>query len=68
MPFAVSAADVIGKLRSDKKNRDDGLTLILTEGIGKAYVAHDVDEEALLTYLQKKFDKGAEKDGRQLLA
>lgn len=54
-PFKVGAAEVLEQMRSDKKNRDGALTLILTRGIGKAFVAPGVDEGRLAAFLQEKF-------------
>lgn len=55
-PFKAAAADVMTKLQGDKKNRGGSLTLILTRGIGKAFVARDVDEAHLLQFLKREFD------------
>lgn len=51
-PFAVAAADVLEAMRGDKKNRDGKMTLILMKGIGRAFVARDADEAAVLSFLQ----------------
>jgi 3-dehydroquinate synthase len=54
-PFKVTAAEILARMRGDKKNRDDSLTLILTKGIGKAFVARGVDEAQLAAFLRKTF-------------
>lgn len=52
-PFAVRAADILSAMRGDKKAQDGKLTLILLRGIGKSFVARDVDEAALLSFLEQ---------------
>ena len=42
---------MIEAMRHDKKNEGGGLTLILARGIGKAFVARDVDVAALRDFL-----------------
>ncbi len=54
-PFAVSAQDMLARMQSDKKNRDGQITLILSRGIGKAFVAPHISETDLLAFLQTKF-------------
>lgn len=54
-PFRVTAEDMLTRLQGDKKNRDGKITLILTRGIGQAFVAHQVSETDLTEFLQKKF-------------
>lgn len=54
-PFNVTAQDMLERMRSDKKNRDGRITLILTKGIGRAFVAHHVSEADLTMFLQRKF-------------
>jgi 3-dehydroquinate synthetase len=34
-------------MRHDKKAHDEGFTFVLAKGIGKAFVARDVPEEAV---------------------
>ena len=45
------SARMIEAMQHDKKNEGGGLTLILARGIGKAYVARDVDVGALRDFL-----------------
>lgn len=52
-PFAVRAADILSAMRGDKKAQDGKLTLILLRGIGKSFVARDIDEGALLSFLEQ---------------
>lgn len=54
-PFAVTAGEMLAKMRGDKKTQDGRLTLILARGIGKSFVAHDVDAGALEAFLAKNF-------------
>lgn len=54
-PFKVSAAELLDAMRGDKKNKEGQITLILTRGIGKAFVAHQVNETDLQGFLQKKY-------------
>jgi 3-dehydroquinate synthase len=55
-PFKVAAQAVLEKMRGDKKAEDGRHRLVLTRGLGKAYVAQDVKEEDLLRFLQARFD------------
>ena len=43
-PFKVTAQDMLARMQGDKKNRDGQITLILTKGIGQAFVARHVSE------------------------
>ncbi len=54
-PFKADAATVLEKMRGDKKAEDGKLTLILARGIGKAFVARDVDAGVLKTFLDGQF-------------
>lgn len=54
-PFRVKAAEMLERMRSDKKNRDGRMALILTKGIGRAFVDRQVSEEELTGFLQDKF-------------
>ncbi|MEO9189054.1 MAG: 3-dehydroquinate synthase [Acetobacteraceae bacterium] len=47
-----SAAALIGHMRRDKKVRDGALTFVLARGIGQAFTAHDVAEEAVTELLR----------------
>jgi len=51
-PFTVTAADVLAAMRGDKKSREGKMTLILMKGIGRAFVARDADEAAVLAFLK----------------
>ncbi len=42
--------DLVSLMLQDKKARNGRLTLILAHGIGKAFIANDVDEAAVRTY------------------
>ena len=54
-PFQVTASAVLNRMKSDKKNNDRKITLILTKGIGQAFISHQTNERELTTFLQKKF-------------
>jgi 3-dehydroquinate synthase len=43
--------DIVGLMLQDKKARNGKLTLILARDIGQAFIAHDVDEAAVRSYL-----------------
>lgn len=47
----MSANALLEHMRQDKKASDGALTFILTRGIGKAFVARDVDPATLLEFL-----------------
>jgi shikimate kinase/3-dehydroquinate synthase len=49
---ALSAATLVGHMRRDKKARDGGLVFILARGIGQAFVATDVAEQAVTDLLR----------------
>jgi 3-dehydroquinate synthase len=51
-PFPVAAKDMLDRMRGDKKNANGKLTLILAKGIGKSFIAKDVDENRLMDYLK----------------
>lgn len=53
LPFAVKAAEIIEKMRRDKKAENGKITLILLRGIGAAYVDKDIDEETLAAFLRQ---------------
>jgi 3-dehydroquinate synthase len=46
-----AAADLLGNMRRDKKVRDGALTFVLARGIGQAFTARDVPEQAVLDLL-----------------
>ncbi|MBW4093550.1 MAG: 3-dehydroquinate synthase [Proteobacteria bacterium] len=48
-----SAAGLLGHMRRDKKVRDGALTFVLARGIGQAFTARDVPEEAVLATLRE---------------
>lgn len=50
-PFEAGAGDMLDKMRADKKAKDGRMTLILSKGIGKAFVANDIDEKELAGFL-----------------
>jgi len=54
-PFKVTAKDVLNFMKGDKKNKDGKITLILTKGIGQAFVSRQIGETELTAFLQKKF-------------
>ncbi|MCC7283457.1 MAG: 3-dehydroquinate synthase [Acetobacteraceae bacterium] len=51
LPRPVSAARLIGHMRKDKKVRDGRMVFILARGIGQAFVATDVEEQAVRALL-----------------
>ena len=52
-PFAAPAAEMIARMRGDKKNSGGKITLILARGIGRAFVARDMDEASLTDFLTR---------------
>jgi len=54
-PFKVMAQDMLLSMRGDKKNNDGRITLILSKGIGQAFVDRHISETELLAFLKKKF-------------
>ena len=48
-----SPAGLLEIMRQDKKSVGGRLTLILLRGIGDAYIARDVDERAILAFLEE---------------
>ncbi len=48
-----SAAGLLAHMRRDKKVRDGALTFVLVRGIGQAFTARDVAEEAVLATLRE---------------
>ena len=46
-----SADAILALMRQDKKARSGRLTFILVRGIGKAFIAKDIDEPSLLAFL-----------------
>lgn len=55
-PFKAGAGDMLEKMRGDKKARDGRMTFILMKGIGKAFVADNIDEKDVQGYLKGSFD------------
>jgi 3-dehydroquinate synthase len=51
-PQKVSPAEMLEKMRGDKKAAGGKLTLVLLKGIGKAFVAKDVEEGKLKGFLE----------------
>jgi 3-dehydroquinate synthetase len=43
-------------MHQDKKTRSGRLTFILVKGIGRAFIAPDVDEKRLLSFLASELD------------
>ena len=54
-PFKVTAADVLARMKGDKKAKDGKMTFILARGIGKSFVANDVDEAKVTEFLRSRF-------------
>jgi 3-dehydroquinate synthase len=48
------AARLVERMRSDKKNADGRITLILARGVGDAYIDRDVDEDVLVSFMEQK--------------
>lgn len=53
-PQKVAARDMLDKMRGDKKASGGKLTFILVKGIGKAFVAKDVEETKLNSFLEAR--------------
>lgn len=51
-PAKVTAAEMLDKMRGDKKASGGKLTLVLLRGIGQAFVARDVEEGKLKGFLE----------------
>jgi 3-dehydroquinate synthase len=51
-PAKVTAQDMLEKMRGDKKASGGKLTLVLLKGIGRAFVAKDVEESKLKGFLE----------------
>ena len=56
IPNGLKANAILDKMRLDKKARHGELRLVLWHGIGQAYIAQDVNADALLRFLQNKID------------
>ncbi|GLK54733.1 3-dehydroquinate synthase [Methylopila capsulata] len=55
IPGGVSdAATLLGHMRQDKKVEGGKLTFILARGVGKSFVARDVDAEKVLAFLESE--------------
>lgn len=52
MPPGLTAAGMIEKMRLDKKAHHHQLRLILWRGIGRSFIAEDIDANDLLSFLQ----------------
>ena len=48
------AARLLGHMRQDKKNKDGRISLILSRGIGKAFLTDGVPEDRLLAFLREE--------------
>jgi 3-dehydroquinate synthase len=51
-----SANELLDRMRQDKKTRSGRLTFILVNGIGRAFIAPDVDEQQVLSFLASELD------------
>jgi len=47
-----NAASLVARMRDDKKNKDGRITLILTRGIGDAFIDPAADEADLLSFME----------------
>lgn len=50
----VDATELVEFMRRDKKNTGTEMTMILTRGIGKSFIARDVNTDTLFQYLKGK--------------
>jgi 3-dehydroquinate synthetase len=48
--------DLLDIMRQDKKARSGGIALVLVRGIGKAFVAFDVAEQQILSFLESELN------------
>jgi 3-dehydroquinate synthase len=48
--------DLLDIMRQDKKARGGGIALVLVRGIGKTFVAFDVAEEQILSFLESELN------------
>ena len=56
-----TAETLMAAITQDKKVRRGTLTFILTRGIGKSFIAHDVDPASVRAYLEDKLSERAER-------
>jgi 3-dehydroquinate synthase len=56
-----TAETLMAAITQDKKVRRGTLTFILTRGIGKSFIAHDVDPACVRAYLEDKLSERAER-------
>jgi 3-dehydroquinate synthase len=52
-----SAEDLLELMHQDKKTRSGKLTFILVNGIGRAFIAPDIDGESLLSFLASELER-----------
>ena len=52
-----AAGDLLDIMRMDKKARGGRMTLILVQGIGRAFVTSDVTDERILSFLQSELTR-----------
>ena len=52
--FETSADDILAAMRQDKKVERGRLTFILVRGIGESFVARDLDEASVSTFLARE--------------
>ena len=52
--FEASADDILAAMRQDKKVERGRLTFILVRGIGESFVARDLDEASVSTFLARE--------------
>ncbi|MEZ0260638.1 MAG: 3-dehydroquinate synthase [Alphaproteobacteria bacterium] len=53
-PSSVKAGDMLERMKADKKASGGRMTLVLARGIGQSFVAKDVAEEKLKSFLEKE--------------
>ena len=52
-----SIADLVAIMRQDKKAQSGKLTFILARGIGEAFIAKNVSDHDVTTFLQEDFER-----------
>jgi 3-dehydroquinate synthase len=53
---APAAKELLDRMYQDKKTRSGRLTFILVNGIGRAFIAPDVDDKSLLSFIASELD------------
>ena len=52
--FPITTSEMLKKFKYDKKNKNNQLTFILNEKIGKSFIKNNMDENILIEFLNKE--------------